>query len=90
MRYFFIAGEQSGDLHGSNLIHALKITDPKADIVCWGGNLMEKAGAKVLMHYRKTAFMGFLPVLINIRTIVKNMALCKKEIVEYKPDVLKY
>jgi lipid-A-disaccharide synthase len=88
MRYFFIAGEQSGDLHGSNLINALKITDPKADIVCWGGNLMEKAGAKVLMHYRKTAFMGFLPVLINIRTIVKNMALCKKEIVEYKPDVL--
>ncbi len=58
MKYFIIAGEQSGDLHGSNLVRELKASDKEADIVCWGGDLMETAGARLLMHYRRTAFMG--------------------------------
>jgi len=88
MKYFIIAGEPSGDLHGSNLIRGLKESDPEAVIKCWGGELMEEAGGTLLMHYRKLAFMGFLNVLLNIRTIAKNMSLCKKQIVEENPDVL--
>jgi lipid-A-disaccharide synthase len=88
MRYFIIAGEQSGDLHGSNLIKGLKKADHKAEIVCWGGDMMESAGAKLLVHYRKLAFMGFVAVLKNLGAIKKNLALCKSHIKEYKPDVL--
>ena len=88
MKYFIIAGEQSGDLHGSNLIRGLKRSDPKADIVCWGGDLMEAAGAKLLMHYSKTAFMGFVAVLKNLGAISKNLDLCRKHIAEFKPDVV--
>lgn len=88
MKYFIIAGEQSGDLHGSNLIRGLRESDPKTDIVCWGGDLMEAAGAKLLMHYSKTAFMGFLAVIKNLGTISKNLELCKKHITEYNPDVI--
>jgi lipid-A-disaccharide synthase len=88
MRYFFIAGEQSGDLHGSNLISAIKKSDPEADIVCWGGDLMQQAGGKLLQHYRKTAFMGFVTILLNIRTITKHITLCKKDISNYNPDVV--
>ena len=88
MKYFLIAGEQSGDLHGSNLIKELLKKDPEADIYCWGGDLMEAAGAKLLMHYKKTAFMGFLIILKNLRTIKRNFQLCEKDIMDVNPDAI--
>jgi lipid-A-disaccharide synthase len=88
MRYFIIAGEQSGDLHGSNLIRGLTEADKNSEIFCWGGDLMEAAGAKLLVHYRSTAFMGFVSVLKNLDTIKKNLSLCKHQIMELKPDVV--
>jgi lipid-A-disaccharide synthase len=88
MRYFIIAGEQSGDLHGSNLVRELKIADKEAEIVCWGGDMMESAGAKLLMHYKNTAFMGFVVILKNLRTIARNLSLCKQQIKEFSPDVV--
>jgi lipid-A-disaccharide synthase len=88
MRYFIIAGEQSGDLHGSNLIRGLIAADNQAEICCWGGDMMEAAGARLLMHYRKLAFMGFIAVLKNIRTIGRNMAMCRQQITDFKPDVI--
>jgi lipid-A-disaccharide synthase len=88
MKYFIIAGEQSGDLHGSNLVRGLFLADNQADVVCWGGDLMEAAGAKVLVHYRKMAFMGFVAVLKNLGQISKNFNLCKQQVSEFNPDVL--
>lgn len=88
MRYFIIAGEQSGDLHGSNLVKGLLDADNSAEIYCWGGDLMESAGATILVHYRKLAFMGFVAVIKNIGSITKNLSLCKQHITEYKPDVV--
>jgi lipid-A-disaccharide synthase len=88
MRYFIIAGEQSGDLHGSNLIRGLLKEDDNAEIFCWGGDLMESAGATLLVHYRKLAFMGFVAVLKNLGAISKNLSLCKQHITEYEPDVI--
>lgn len=88
MKYFLIAGEASGDLHGSNLIAALKAKDPQAEFRCFGGDLMEAQGATVLKHYREMAFMGFIPVLLNLRTILRNMKICQTEILEFQPDVL--
>jgi len=88
MKYFIIAGEQSGDLHGSNLTKELFAADSSAEIFCWGGDLMESAGAKLLKHYRETAFMGFLVVVRNIGKITANLTLCKKQILEYKPDLV--
>ena len=88
MKYFIIAGEPSGDLHGSNLIRGILQADPDAQINCWGGELMQSAGANLLMHYRKLAFMGFVTILFNLRTIAKNMLLCKQQISEQKPDVV--
>jgi lipid-A-disaccharide synthase len=88
MKYFIIAGEQSGDLHGSNLVRGILRTDTAAEIFCWGGDLMEEAGAKLLVHYRNAAFMGFLTVLKNLGTIKKNLKLCKKQILEVNPDVI--
>lgn len=88
MKYFLIAGEASGDLHGSNLMAALKDKDPEAEFRCFGGDLMEAQGATVLKHYKEMAFMGFIPVLLNLRTILRNMKICQKAIVEYNPDVL--
>jgi len=88
MRYFFVAGEQSGDLHGSNLIRALRKADPDALIDAWGGDLMEDAGANLLMHYKKTAFMGFTAVIGNLGTISMNLRLCRKQIAEAGPDVV--
>ena len=88
MRYFIIAGEPSGDLHGSNLVKHLFKTDPKAEIFCWGGDLMEKEGAKLLMHYRKLAFMGFLEVLLHLKSIAINFRICKEQILDLKPDVI--
>jgi lipid-A-disaccharide synthase len=88
MRYFIIAGEQSGDLHGSNLVRGLLDKDKSAEIQCWGGDLMEEAGAKLLVHYKKMAFMGFVAVVKNLGAIKKNLSICKKQILEFKPDVV--
>lgn len=88
MKYYIIAGEASGDLHGSNLIKALKIKDVDADIRCWGGDLMQQAGGTLVKHYKTLAFMGFIEVLMNIAVIFKNIAFCKKDIHEFKPDVI--
>lgn len=88
MKYFIIAGEQSGDLHGSNLVRELFNKDKDARITCWGGDLMESAGATLLVHYRKLAFMGFVAVIRNLGEISKNFSLCKRQIIQYKPDVV--
>jgi lipid-A-disaccharide synthase len=88
MRYFIIAGEQSGDLHGSNLIRELLSADKLAEIKCWGGDLMESAGARLLVHYKKLAFMGFVAVIRNLGAISKNIRLCKQQITEFNPDVV--
>jgi lipid-A-disaccharide synthase len=88
MRYFIIAGEQSGDLHGSNLIRGLRSADPSAEIFCWGGEQMEAAGGKLLMHYRSLAIMGFVAVVKNLSIIARNMKLCKVQIKECSPDVV--
>jgi lipid-A-disaccharide synthase len=88
MKYYIISGEASGDLHGSNLIKELYQLDTQAQVRCWGGDLMEAAGATLVKHYRDLAFMGFLEVIQNIQTIFKNIAYCKKDILAYQPDVL--
>jgi lipid-A-disaccharide synthase len=88
MKYFIIAGEQSGDLHGSNLVRELFVADKNAEIFCWGGDLMEAAGATLLVHYRKLAFMGFVAVIKNLGAISKNLRLCKTQINDFKPDVV--
>lgn len=88
MKYYIIAGEASGDLHGSNLIKALKVQDAQADIRCWGGDMMEAAGGDLVKHYRELAFMGFLEVVKNLRTILRNLAFCKKDITAFAPDVI--
>ena len=88
MRYYIIAGEASGDLHGSNLIKALHVHDAAADIRCWGGDKMEEAGATLVKHYRDLAFMGFVEVLLHLRTIMRNLKFCKEDILAFQPDVL--
>lgn len=88
MKLYLIAGEASGDLHGANLIKALKRQAPNLDCRAWGGDLMRDAGAEVVKHYRDLAFMGFVEVLMNIRTISKNLAFCKSDIADYAPDAV--
>jgi lipid-A-disaccharide synthase len=88
MRYYIIAGEASGDLHGSNLIKELKKIDTIASIRCWGGDLMQQAGGELVKHYKELAFMGFLEVVSNLGTILKNLRFCKEDILRYKPDTL--
>lgn len=88
MRYFLVAGEASGDLHGSNLMAALKEQDPQAEFCFFGGDLMQAQGGKLVKHYREMAFMGFIPVLLNLRTIFRNMKTCQEEIIHFQPDVL--
>ncbi|MBK9484787.1 MAG: lipid-A-disaccharide synthase [Chitinophagaceae bacterium] len=88
MRYYIISGEASGDLHGSNLIKELKKKDTGADIRCWGGDKMEAAGANLVKHYKELAFMGFLEVIKNLRTILKNIKFCKEDILQYKPTAI--
>ncbi|MEZ5017413.1 MAG: lipid-A-disaccharide synthase [Flavipsychrobacter sp.] len=88
MRYYIIAGEASGDLHGSNLIKAIHNIDASAAIRCWGGEKMQEAGANLVKHYRDLAFMGFVEVLLHIRTIFKNISFCKEDIAAFEPDVL--
>jgi lipid-A-disaccharide synthase len=88
MKYYLISGEASGDLHGSNLLKQIQKLDSSAHVRCWGGDLMEATGATLVKHYRDLAFMGFTEVLQNIRTIFRNIAFCKKDILQYQPDVL--
>ena len=88
MKYYIIAGEASGDLHGSNLIKELKKLDDSATIRCWGGDKMQEAGGVLVKHYRELAFMGFSEVLMNLRTIFRNIKYCKADILQYKPDVI--
>ena len=86
MKYYIIAGEASGDLHASNLIKEIIKLEPNADIRAWGGDKMQNAGANVVKHFKDLAFMGFYEVLINLRTILKNISFCKKDILEFNPD----
>jgi lipid-A-disaccharide synthase len=88
MKYFIIAGEASGDMHGAKLMAEIKKTDPRAVFMFFGGDLMENQGGILLKHYRELAFMGIIPVIMNIRTIQKNFKLCEKEITGFHPDVL--
>ena len=88
MKYYIIAGEASGDLHASNLIKELKKTDADAEFRCWGGDLMQQQGATIVKHYKELAFMGFIEVLLNLKTILKNLRFCKEDILAYQPDVV--
>lgn len=88
MKYYLIVGEASGDLHASNLMKALQAKDSKAEFRFFGGDLMAAAGGSLVKHYKDMAYMGFIPVLLHLRTIFRNMDLCKKDIVQWNPDVL--
>lgn len=88
MKYFIIAGEASGDLHGSNLIKGLKQADPQCQIRCWGGDLMKEAGGELVSHYKDTAVMGFFEVLMKIGKIFRNFRKCHKDILDFNPDVV--
>lgn len=90
MKYYIIAGEASGDLHASNLMKALKVPDPSAEFRFWGGDLMQQQGGTMVKHYRELAFMGFSEVIMNLRTIFRNIKLCKEDIIQYDPDVIIY
>ena len=80
MRYFLVAGEASGDLHASHLMRALLERDPEAEFRCYGGDQMQAAGGMLLCHYRELAYMGFIPVLLHARTILRGLAACKRAI----------
>lgn len=88
MKYYLIAGERSGDLHGSYLIKALKEKDPEAQVRCWGGSLMQQAGGDLVVHYENLAFMGIWEVMINLLTIKRYLDRCQKDLVQYQPQVL--
>lgn len=88
MKYYIIAGEASGDLHASNLMQAIKEKDENAEFRFFGGDLMQQVGGTLVKHYRELAFMGFVPVLLNLKTILRNLEICKKDIVQFAPDVV--
>ena len=88
MRYYLVAGEASGDLHGANLMKALKGLDQQADFRYFGGDLMQAEGGRLVKHYADMAFMGFVEVIANLRTVLGNLKSCKQDILAYKPDVL--
>lgn len=88
MKYYLIVGEASGDLHASHLMAALQRVDDAAEFRFFGGDLMSAVGGKRVKHYRELAYMGFIPVLLHLRTIFRNMAMCKRDIVEWQPDVV--
>ncbi|RSK41944.1 lipid-A-disaccharide synthase [Mangrovimonas spongiae] len=88
MKYYIIAGEASGDLHGSNLMKALLKQDVNAEFRFWGGDLMQNVSGNLIKHYKDLAFMGFVEVIMNLRTITKNLSFCKKDIEAYHPDVI--
>lgn len=88
MKYYLIVGEASGDLHASCLMHSLKEKDHDAEFRFFGGDLMAAEGGTIVRHYRELAYMGFIPVLLHLPTILKNMKMCKRDIVEWRPDVV--
>jgi lipid-A-disaccharide synthase len=88
MKYYVIAGEASGDLHGANLIKALKQIDRSSEFRCWGGDLMKAEGAEIIKDYKDLAFMGFVEVIANLKTILNNIKFCKEDILSWKPDLL--
>ena len=88
MRYYIIAGEASGDLHASNLVAEIKKKDKKAEFRGFGGDLMKAQGVDLVKHYRSMAFMGFVEVAVNLRKVLGNISLCKKDILDYQPDVV--
>ena len=88
MKYYLIVGEASGDLHASNLMKALKERDAQAEFRFFGGDLMREVGGTLVKHYKELAYMGFIPVLLHLRTIFKNMDFCKSDILEWQPDVM--
>jgi lipid-A-disaccharide synthase len=88
MKYYIIAGEASGDLHASNLMKEINLLDENANFRCWGGDLMKSEGAELVKHYKELAFMGFLEVIQNIRTIKRNFKICKSDLLNYQPDIL--
>ena len=88
MKYYIIAGEASGDLHGSNLMKGIHAEDPKAEIRFWGGDLMAQAGGEMVRHYKEGAVMGFVEVIAKARRLLDNVSFCKKDIMEWKPDVV--
>jgi len=88
MKYYLIAGEASGDLHGANLMKSIIKEDPQAEFRFWGGDLMQDVGGSMVKHYRELAFMGFIEVILNLFTILKNIKLCKNDITDYQPDVI--
>lgn len=88
MKYYLIVGEASGDLHASNLMSAIKTMDAQAEFRFFGGDLMKAAGGTCVKHYKEMAYMGFIPVLLHLRTIFKNMDICKRDILQWNPDVL--
>ena len=88
MKYYLIAGEASGDLHASRLMRALKEQDEEAEFRFFGGDLMAAEGGTLVKHYRELAYMGFIPVLMHLRTILRNMKRCKQDITEWQPDVV--
>ena len=88
MKYYIIAGEASGDLHGSNLMKSIFEQDNLADIRFWGGDLMQNVGGKLVKHYRELAFMGFAEVVLNLKTIFDNLKICKNDILDFNPDVI--
>lgn len=88
MKLYIIAGEASGDLHASNLMRELNILDTKMEFRCWGGNLMQEQGGVIVKHYSDLAFMGFLEVILNLKTILRNLSFCKKDILDFQPDAV--
>lgn len=88
MKYYILVGEASGDLHGANLMKSLLKEDPKADIRFWGGDLMQEVGGTLVKHYKERAFMGFIEVLFNLSKILGMLSFCKKDITDFKPDVV--
>ncbi len=88
MKYYLIAGEASGDLHASNLMKALKEADNQAEFRFWGGELMQSVGGTLVKHYKETAFMGFIPVLLHLPDIIRHLRLCKKDLLDWRPDVV--
>lgn len=88
MKYYLIVGEASGDLHASHLMRSIQEQDPQAEFRFFGGDLMTAVGGTRVRHYKELAYMGFMPVLLHLRTIFRNMAMCKRDIDQWKPDVL--
>ena len=88
MKYYLIAGEASGDLHASRLMEALRQEDPKAEFRFFGGDLMAAVGGTLVKHYRELAYMGFIPVLLHLKTILRNMRRCKQDIEQWHPNVV--